>query len=156
MAGIEECKALCDDKKFMQALDQARGQVGSEVRSAQDGAGQDVTRRNRDLGVIISKDGKGGYKVSRVSTNILNARECVGNNGLVCNFIDIKDDPDAVAVLIGVPPGTRLESFNSVHFMNTYKRLAIRTQKPVFVMGTGANAIRTYHVTDGQSVTRVK
>ncbi len=156
MAGIEECKALCDDKKFMQALDQARGQVGSEVRSAQDGAGQDATRRNRDLGVIISKDGKGGYKVSRVSTNILNARECVGNNGLVCNFIDIKDDPDAVAVLIGVPPGTRLESFNSVHFMNTYKRLAIRTQKPVFVMGTGANAIRTYHVTDGQSVTRVK
>lgn len=156
MAGIEECKALCADEKFMRTLDNARGQVGSEVRTAHEGIGQDSTRRNRDLGLIISNDGKGGYKVSRVSTNILNARECVGNNGVACNFVDIKDDKDAVAVLIGVPPGTRLETFNSVHFMNTYKRLAIRTQKPVFVMGTGANAMRTYHVTDGYTVTRVK
>lgn len=155
MAGIEECKALCDDKKFMQALDQARGQVGSEVRSAAEGAGYDRMRVNKPLGLVIRRNEKGEYELSRVGFNVLSGHECNGNNGMVCNFVKIRDDNSAVAILIGVPPKTRLESFNSEHFWVDYKKLARNARRPVFVMGTGVNAIRSLHITDGLTFSRV-
>tara|TARA_R110002126_G_scaffold54341_17_gene147209 strand:+ start:652 stop:1122 length:471 start_codon:yes stop_codon:yes gene_type:complete len=156
METIKECETLCQDAKFISVLNEARGQVGAEIRAASSGAGYDRIRANRSMGLVISRNGKGGYKYSRVGTNVMNANECNSNNGLICNFIAIKNDPDAVAVLVGAPPNVRLESFNSVHFMNTYKRLSLRSERPVFVMGTGTNAIGTFHVTDGDTVTRVR
>lgn len=129
MSAVKECKELCEDKEFLRVLDLARGQVGAEISAANSGAGQDPTRVNRPLGVVIRKDSKGNYSFSRVSTNVPQGRECVGNNGVTCNFIDIIDDKHTVAILIGVSPGTRLESFSSVHFQNIYKRLAIKTKK---------------------------
>lgn len=155
MAGIEECKALCADEKFMRVLDLARGQVGSEIRTAAGGSGYDPMRANKPLGLVIRRSSKGEYEYSRVGFNVLRGHECNGNNGMVCNFVKIREDDSAVAVLIGVPPNVRLESFNSEHFRATYKKLARETKRPVFIMGTGANAMRSLHITDGLTFSRV-
>ncbi|WNO59719.1 hypothetical protein [Rheinheimera sp. MMS21-TC3] len=153
---VKECKELCKDKEFLRVLDLARGQVGDEVRSANSGAGYDPMRVRRSLGVIIRKNSKGIYSFSRVSSNVPQGRECVGNNGLTCNFIDIIDDKFTVAILVGVSPGTRLESFSSAHFQNIYKRLAIKTEKVIFVMGTGTNAIGALYVSDDETMVRIR
>ncbi len=159
---IKECGVLCDDPAFISLLNRARGQVGSEVRAANSrgtsnnpAVGHDAMRANAPLGLVIRKDKDLGYKYSRVGTNATAGRECNGTNGLVCNFVNISEDNTAVAVLVGVPPRVRLESFNSEHFRAVYKKLARETERPVFVMGTGTNAIGIIYVTDGNTFTRV-
>ncbi|WP_417707747.1 hypothetical protein [Rheinheimera aquimaris] len=159
---IKECGSLCSDPAFISMLNRARGQVGDEVRAAnhrgsnnKPATGYDAIRANSPLGLVIRKDKDIGYKYSRVGTNATAGRECIGNNGMVCNFVNISEDDTAVAVLVGVQPRARLESFNSEHFRAVYKKLARETQKPVFVMGTGTNAIGIIYVTDGVSFTRV-
>lgn len=100
MAGIEECKALCEDNKFLAVLDVARGNLGMQTRLAHDPLTADPIRKHRFIGLVVRKDKNGEYKLGTIGTDAWDGRECF-QNGLVCTWRDIFQE---VAIVVAAPP----------------------------------------------------
>ena len=152
MEAISECKEICSNKKFLTALDIARSRLGTQVRLANDKLTYDRDRVNRFLGVVIRKDSKGDFTVGKVGTDVLNGDECF-QNGFICTFTKIKNAP---AVVIAAPPTYRISSISSTVKVAGYKKLAIDTHSPVFIMGSGMDAIGSLFFCDGSVFKRLR
>uniref|UniRef100_UPI0040472374 hypothetical protein n=1 Tax=Rheinheimera sp. TaxID=1869214 RepID=UPI0040472374 len=152
MAGIEECKALCDDKKFLAVLDVARGNLGMQSRLAHDPLTADPIRRHRFIGLVVRKDKSGEYKLGTIGTDAWDGRECF-QNGFVCTWQDIFQE---AAIVAAAPPSYRLTSIMGRTTVHDCKQLSRKTQTPVFLIGTGMDALKSVFFCDENTFKRFK
>lgn len=152
MAEIEECKELCKDSKFLSALDVARGQLGMQTRLAHDPLTADQIRKHRFLGAVMRLDNKGDYKLGTIGTDAWDGRECY-QNGFICSWQDILDE---AAIIVAAPPSYRLTSIMGRVTVGDCKQLSKKTRTPVFLIGTGMDALKSVFYCNENTFKRFK
>lgn len=156
--GLKLCGELCNDADFNKVLSTVSGDIIMLVGIANETLTHDRIRANRPLGTVIYKRaaksgffGLGatdaGYEADRIGTDILPPNYMVGSqNGFISSYRSIGSDPDIVAVVIGLSPRIRRMSFTLPNFQNEWLDYAKRVNKPVFLIGTGGDALRTRYI----------
>ncbi len=156
--GLKVCGELCNDAGFIKVLGDVSGSIVMKVGIANDSLTYDRYRANLSLGTVIYKRAEskgilgfgakaGGYEPDRVGTDILPPNYMVGSqNGFMSSYRRISSDPDIVAVVIGVAPKVRRMSFTLPAFQKEWLNYSEKVEKPVFVIGTGGDALRTSYI----------
>jgi hypothetical protein len=152
MSGIDECKELCTDSKFLSALDVARGQLGMQTRLAHDPLTVDPIRKHRFLGAVMRLDNNGDYKLGTIGTDAWGERECY-QNGFICSWQDIQDE---VAIVVAAPPTYRLTSIMGRTTVGKCKQLSKKTRTPVFIIGKGMDALKSVFYCNENTFKRFK
>lgn len=156
--GLKLCGELCNDAAFSKVLNAVSGDIVMLVGVANDPLTYDRYRANLSLGTVIYKRAEskgilgfgakaGGYEADRVGTDVLPPNYMVGSqNGFMSSYRRISLDPDIVAVVIGVEPKVRRMSFTLPGFQKKWLNYSAKVEKPVFVIGTGGDALRTSYL----------